>query len=189
MTVSRRLATSADGRQVAGVALRRAVRALREVTDVKLRVQRGQVVASIANEGLLAHVAYATRVRHMTATVLIRSRVELCASRLVYCILIFSSSRAVQLLTCVMLMVRSAMGRHVVHRIGCTASSTLLAQLCLSDRLGDARVVGVVAAVARACTREPTLVRLLIEELSRHHHLVVAVAVSVRRLPLVDQVE
>ena len=46
-----------------------------------------------------------------------------------------------------------------------------------------------VAAVARASTREAALIRLLVEKLSRHHHLMVAVAVSVRRLPLVDQVE
>ena len=57
MTVSRRLATTADGRQVSSVALR-AVR-LREVADVQLRVERRQVVASIADEGLLAHVAHA----------------------------------------------------------------------------------------------------------------------------------
>jgi len=58
MTVSRRLAATADGRQVSTVALR-AVR-LREVADVKLRVQRRQVVASVADEGLLAHVANST---------------------------------------------------------------------------------------------------------------------------------
>lgn len=59
MTVSRGLATAADGRQVASVALHRgAVSALREVTDVKLRVELGQVVTCIAYEGLLAHVAY-----------------------------------------------------------------------------------------------------------------------------------
>ena len=46
-----------------------------------------------------------------------------------------------------------------------------------------------VAGVARASGREPGLSRLLVEELSRHHHLMVAVAVSARRLPLVDQVE
>ena len=45
------------------------------------------------------------------------------------------------------------------------------------------------AGVARASTREPALVRLLIEKLCRHHHLMVAVAVSVRRLPLIHQVE
>ena len=125
----------------------------------------------------------------MTATVLIRSRIELCAGRLVDCILVLGCSRTVQLLALVMLMVRCGMARHVVHRVGCTAGSALLAQLGLSDRLGDARVVGMVAGVARASGREPALVRLLVEELSRHHHLMVAVAVSARRLPLVDQVE
>ena len=59
VTVSRGLATTADGRQVASVALHRgAGSALREVTDVELRVELGQVVACIAHEGLLAHVAY-----------------------------------------------------------------------------------------------------------------------------------
>ena len=56
MAVCRRFSATADGGQVAGVALR-AVRALREVTDVELRIQRGQVVAGVAYEGLLAHVA------------------------------------------------------------------------------------------------------------------------------------
>lgn len=59
VTISRGLTAAADGRQVASIPLRRgAVSALREVTDVELRVQRGQVVACVSYEGLLAHVAY-----------------------------------------------------------------------------------------------------------------------------------
>ena len=44
-------------------------------------------------------------------------------------------------------------------------------------------------AVTRAGTGEPALVRWLVEKLRRHHHLVVAVAVTIRSLPLIHQVE
>lgn len=124
----------------------------------------------------------------MTATTVVGSRIELCSGRLVYSILILGCSR-VQLFASVMLMVRSAMTRHMVHWVRCTAGGTLLAKLGLSNRLRDARVGRMMAAVARASAREPALVRRLVEELRSHHHLVVAVAVTTRRLPLIHQVE
>ena len=185
MAVGSGLAATADGSQVSTVALR-AVR-LREVADVQLRVERSQVVASVADEGLLAHVAYAARMIHMTATV-VGSRIELCSGRLVNSVLILGCSR-MQLFAGVMLMVRNAMTRHMVHRVRLAAGRALLAKLGLSNRLRNARVGGVMAAVTRGCAREPALVRRLVEKLRRHHHLMVSVAVTARRLPLIHQVE